>query len=59
MKSSVKEAATSPVAYGGSWVINTAWEHHQRLELENDLIAAWVLATGSPPSAQFYALGAD
>jgi hypothetical protein len=28
------------------------------LELENDLIAAWVLASGSPPAAQFYALDA-
>ena len=36
-----------------SWVVNPAWEHHQRLELENDLIAAWVLANGSAPSAQF------
>ena len=41
-----------------SWVMNANWQDHQRLELENDLIAAWVLATGTPPSAQFYALGA-
>jgi len=38
-----------------SWVINPAWEGHQRLELETDLIAAWVLASHSPPSAQFHA----
>ena len=30
-----------------SWVINAAWADHHRLELENDLIAAWVLAKGS------------
>jgi hypothetical protein len=30
-------------------VANASWEYHQRLELETDLIAAWVLATGSPP----------
>ena len=41
-----------------SWVVNQAWEDHHRLELENDLIAEWVLATGSSPSAQFCALGA-
>ena len=40
-----------------SWVVSAVWEHHQRLELEKDLIAAWVLATGSPPAAQFCALG--
>jgi hypothetical protein len=38
-------------------VIGLTWEHHQRLELENDLIAAWMLASGSPPSAQFYGHG--
>jgi hypothetical protein len=47
-------AAAQPLTC--SWVVNSAWEHHQRLELENDLIAAWVIATGSPPAAQFYAL---
>ncbi|TAK27423.1 MAG: hypothetical protein EPO40_17545 [Myxococcaceae bacterium] len=35
-----------------SWVEGT-WEHHQRLELENDLIAAHVLVEGRPPLAQF------
>ena len=35
-------AAAQPLAC--SWVVNAAWEHQQRLELENDLIAAWVLA---------------
>jgi len=35
-----------------SWV-EGAWECHQRLELENDLIAAHVLAEGRPPAAQF------
>ena len=48
-------AAAQPLSC--SWVMNTNWQDHQRLELENDLIAAWVLATGTPPSAQFYALG--
>ena len=36
-----------------SWTINDAWLPHQRLELENDLIAAYVLETGSIPAAQF------
>jgi hypothetical protein len=45
-------AAAQPLSC--SWVINGNWEDHQRLELENDLIAAWVLASGLPPSAQFY-----
>lgn len=36
-----------------SWVINDAWQPHQRLELENDLIAAHVLETGTIPAAQF------
>ena len=40
-----------------SWVANANWPDHQRLELENDLVAACVLATGTPPSAQFYRLG--
>ena len=52
---SPRRAAARPLMC--SWVVNAGWEHHQRLELENDLIAAWVLATGSPPSAQFSALG--
>lgn len=40
-----------------SWTINTAWMRHHRLELENDLIAAHVLETGTIPTAQF--LGAS
>ena len=36
-----------------SWVLNGGWYSHQRLELETDLIAAHVLATGDAPSAQF------
>jgi len=47
-------AASQPLTH--SWVINSSWEDHQRLELENDLIAAWVLNTGTPPAAQFYSL---
>jgi hypothetical protein len=39
-----------------SWVIIEAGEHHHRLELENNLIAACALATGTPPSAQFHRL---
>lgn len=36
-----------------SWVINDAWLSHQRLELENDLIAAHMLRLGKLPAAQF------
>jgi hypothetical protein len=36
-----------------SWIINNDWLSHQRLELENDLIAAHVLETGTIPAAQF------
>jgi hypothetical protein len=36
-----------------SWVSDHRWYTHQRLELENDLIAAFVLATGRAPAAQF------
>jgi hypothetical protein len=36
-----------------SWVINDSWFSHQRLELENDLIAAHVLVTETVPVAQF------
>jgi hypothetical protein len=36
-----------------SWTTNDSWLGHQRLELENDLIAAHVLEHGAPPSAQF------
>jgi hypothetical protein len=33
--------------------VSGAWEAHQRLELETDLIAAHVLRLGRPPAAQF------
>jgi hypothetical protein len=36
-----------------SWVLNDGWLSHQRLELENDLIASHLLATGAIPVAQF------
>ena len=36
-----------------SWTANGSWFDHQRLELENDLIAAHFLEHGVPPSAQF------
>ena len=36
-----------------SYVIGPDWHRHQRLELENDLIASHVLAHGLRPSAQF------
>lgn len=36
-----------------SWIVNNAWYAHQRLELENDLIAAHLLETASIPPAQF------
>ena len=36
-----------------SWTMGDNWLDHQRLELENDLIAAHVQATGSAPAAQF------
>jgi hypothetical protein len=49
-------AAAQPLSC--SWVANAEWADHQRLELENDLLAATVLANGSPPLAQFYALSA-
>ncbi len=36
-----------------SWTVNDTWLRHQRLELENDLIAAHILATNKVPIAQF------
>ncbi len=36
-----------------SWVLNSEWHARQRLELENDLIAAYMLETASVPPAQF------
>jgi hypothetical protein len=44
-------AAAAPLAC--SWVVNDGWLPHQRLELENDLIAAHLLAIGTVPAAQF------
>jgi hypothetical protein len=40
-----------------SWVINGEWLAHHRLELENDLIAAHIVQTGSVPAAQFLGWG--
>ena len=42
-----------------SWTLNDAWLEHERLELENDLIAAYMLSVGTPPQAQFSAGGAN
>jgi hypothetical protein len=36
-----------------SWVENSGWLRHQRVELETDLIGAHVLTTGQAPIAQF------
>jgi hypothetical protein len=36
-----------------SWVLDASWLSHQLLELENDLIAAYILHTGTIPPAQF------
>jgi hypothetical protein len=36
-----------------SWVLHSAWHHHERLELESDLIADHLLTTGHVPAAQF------
>jgi hypothetical protein len=36
-----------------SWILNPSWFPHQRLELENDLIAAHFLVRGEAPPAQF------
>lgn len=36
-----------------SYVVNNSWLDHQRLEVENDLIAAHVLVIGRIPEAQF------
>lgn len=42
-----------PETLACSWISNPLWVTHQRLELENDLIAAHLLETGSVPPAQF------
>lgn len=44
-------AAAAPLEC--SWVVNDAWLAHQRLELENDLIASHLLVTNEIPVAQF------
>jgi hypothetical protein len=36
-----------------SWTLDPAWLQNQRLELENDLIAAYVLVAGEAPLEQF------
>lgn len=38
-----------------SWALNDTWQEHQRLELENDLIAAYSLSMGAFPLAQLAA----
>jgi hypothetical protein len=43
--------AAAPLEF--SMVIDGRWLAHERRELENDLIAAHVLAVGQPPAAQF------
>ena len=43
----------APARLECSWTINNDWLSHQRLELENDLIAAYVLETATIPAAQF------
>ena len=42
-----------PASLEVGWVLSGMWFEHQRLELENDLIAAHVLVYGCPPAAQF------
>jgi len=42
-----------PASLEVSWVLSGEWLDHQRLELENDLIASHVLTFGYPPAAQF------
>jgi hypothetical protein len=42
--------AAAPLAFS---TVAANWRRHQRLELETDLIGAYVLATREPPAAQF------
>ena len=44
-------SAAAPLTF--SAVVNPSWRRHQRLELETDLIGAYVLAILKPPAAQF------
>lgn len=50
-----RKTATQTEAYRVecSWVLNPRWNPCQLLELENDLIAAYMLSKGLPPSWQF------
>jgi hypothetical protein len=43
----------SPAHLECSWVLNSAWLAHQRLELETDLLASHLLVAGAVPPAQF------
>jgi hypothetical protein len=43
--------ATAPLSFSAA--PNPTWRRHQRLELETDLIGAYVLATHKSPAAQF------
>jgi hypothetical protein len=45
--------AAAPLTFSAA--ANRTWRRHQRLELETDLIGAYVLATYKPPAAQFTA----
>ncbi|WP_190640887.1 hypothetical protein [Oculatella sp. FACHB-28] len=47
------EVFTSAEPLECSWVLNQDWHLHQRLELENDLIASHLLVTEQVPAAQF------
>jgi hypothetical protein len=43
-----------------SYVVNDAWvDHHQRLEVENDLIASHVLTLGSHPDRAVHRVGGE
>ena len=56
-KSARPSAGSRSTAVGG--LVDVDWKDHHGVEPENDLIAAWVLAADSPPSAQFDAFGAE
>jgi 5-methylcytosine-specific restriction protein A len=44
-------AAAAPLRC--SWIVNDTWLSHERLELENDLVAGHLLVTGEIPDTQF------
>jgi hypothetical protein len=46
------EILGNPALLECSWVVNDSWDHHQRLELVNDLEAAHFLVTGEMPNAR-------